>query len=117
MNLVIFPNGDFSRNHRLGDTGIFVPGDKGRRPLTKAMKKNAMKSLEILFEILLLNQEQDYMRYIQDYLETLLQMRSKVFYSFFEKTCAKQIIKLTDVTKLKIHYFSANTRYLSDKSI
>ena len=101
----------------MGESGVFVSGDKGRRPLTKAIKKNAMKSLEILFEILLLNQEQDYIRYIQDYLETLFQMKSKVFFNFFEKACAEQITKVTELTELKLLYFPANTRYLSDRSI
>ena len=41
---------------------------KGRRPLSICLKQSSPKCLEQMLELLMLDQDQDYMRYIEPYL-------------------------------------------------
>jgi hypothetical protein len=59
----------------------------GRRPFSMALKQNSPKCVESMLELLKLNSKQDYMRYIDRYLLKLLNMRSEVFYKFFDSSC------------------------------
>jgi len=60
-----------------------------------ALKGNAPKSLEIILELLGLDENQDYMRYVSNYLESLLKMNSRVFLKFFESNCSRKLLRVT----------------------
>lgn len=62
---------------------------KGRRPFSIALKQYSPKCLEQMLELLMIDQNQDYMRYMERYISKLLTMNSMVFFRFLDSSCKR----------------------------
>jgi len=61
----------------------------GRRPLTMCLMQTSPKCMEVMLEMLMLDTQQDYMKYIEPRLFKFMGTKSIVFYNFLERSCRK----------------------------
>ena len=66
-----------------------ISNKKGRRPFSMAINQYSPKCLEQMLDMLTLDNKQDYMRYVERYILKLLEMKSPIFYKFFDVCCQK----------------------------
>lgn len=62
-----------------------------------------------MLDLLTIDSKQDYMRYIERYLHKLLQMRSVVFYRFFDVSCSRFQFRMQGTLKQDTVYLQKPT--------
>lgn len=66
-----------------------IKSESGRRPLSLALKKGSNKCLEYMLELLMFDQGQDYLRFVEPYIFKLLSINSPIFNLFLEQSCRR----------------------------
>ena len=88
----------------------------GMRPLSIAINQNSPKCLEIMLDMLKLDKNQDYMRYVERYLLQLLQMKSPVFFKFFDTCCQKFQFQMQGTLKSQTMFLKEQSQYINQKN-
>ncbi len=85
----------------------------GRRPFSMAIYQYSPKCLEHMLEMLSLDRKSDYMRYIERYLLPLLEMKSTIFYTFFDTCCMKFQFRMPGSLSREAVYLRKQTQYIN----
>lgn len=87
---------------------------KGRRPLSICLKRSSPKCLELMLEMLMLDPTgKDFMRYVEPYLNKLVDMKSPVFQRFFDQSCKKLQFRVQAEMSQDQGFISRPTQYIN----
>ena len=88
--------------------------ETGRRPLTMCLMQSSPKCMEAMLEMLMLNPQQDYMKYVEPRLFKFMATKSIVFYNFLDRSCRKFMFRIVAEQNVDRLYFSRRTQYVND---